>query len=330
MARADDRADRVRYGRELELVVDRPEARFAAWYEMFPRSQGKAPGKSATFDDCIERLADVAALGFDVVYLVPIHPIGRVNRKGRDNAVVATPEDPGSPYAIGAAEGGHTAVNPELGTLDDFRRFVRAAAELGMEVALDFAIQCAPDHPWVRRAPGVVPIPPRRLDPLRREPAEEIRGHRQCRFLQPRPRGVVDGVARHRAVLDRPGGAHLPRRQPAHQAAAVLGVADPRSEGALPRGDLPVGGFHAAEDDAGAGQGRVHPVLHLFHLAQHKAGIDRIPDRTGPRPGEGIFPAQFLHQHARHPAGLSAGGRPAGVPHPAGAGGHAVAGLRHL
>jgi starch synthase (maltosyl-transferring) len=149
MARADDRGDRARYGRELEFVVDRPGALFAAWYEMFPRSQGKMQGTSATFDDCIERLADVAALGFDVVYLVPIHPIGRVNRKGRDNAVTATSDDPGSPYAIGAAEGGHTAVNPELGTLDDFRRFVRAAAELGIEVALDFAIQCAPDHPWV-------------------------------------------------------------------------------------------------------------------------------------------------------------------------------------
>ena len=149
MARADDRGDRVRYGRELEFVVDRPEALFAAWYEMFPRSQGKIPGKSATFDDCIERLADVAALGFDVVYLVPIHPIGRVNRKGRDNAVKATLDDPGSPYAIGASEGGHIAVNPDLGTLDDFRRFVRAAAELGLDVALDFAIQCAPDHPWI-------------------------------------------------------------------------------------------------------------------------------------------------------------------------------------
>ena len=149
MARADDRADRVRYVRDLELVVDRPEARFAAWYEMFPRSQGKAPGKSATFDDCIERLADVAALGFDTVYLVPIHPIGRVNRKGRDNAVTAAADDPGSPYAIGAAEGGHTAVDPGLGTVADFRRFVAAAAGLGIEVALDFAIQCAPDHPWV-------------------------------------------------------------------------------------------------------------------------------------------------------------------------------------
>jgi starch synthase (maltosyl-transferring) len=149
MARADPRADPARYARELEFVVDRPEARFAAWYEMFPRSQGKAPGKSASFDDCIERLGDVAALGFDVVYLVPIHPIGRVNRKGRDNNPAAKPGEPGSPYAIGAAEGGHRAVDPGLGTLAEFRRFVAAAAELGIEVALDFAIQCAPDHPWV-------------------------------------------------------------------------------------------------------------------------------------------------------------------------------------
>ncbi|HTT80687.1 MAG TPA: maltotransferase domain-containing protein [Stellaceae bacterium] len=153
MAHADERADAVRGGRELDLVVDRIEARFAAWYEMFPRSQGHVPGKSATFDDMIARLADIAALGFDVVYLAPIHPIGRVNRKGRDNAVVAAPGDPGSPYAIGSAEGGHRAVHPELGTLADFRRFVTAAAEFGIEVALDFAIQCAPDHPWVRDHP---------------------------------------------------------------------------------------------------------------------------------------------------------------------------------
>jgi starch synthase (maltosyl-transferring) len=159
MARAGERGDRALYGRVLELIVDRPEARFAAWYEMFPRSQGRIPGRSASFDDCIARLGEVAALGFDVVYLVPIHPIGRTNRKGRDNAVVAAPGDPGSPYAIGGevgggdagsgATGGHRAVHPELGTLDDFRRFVGAAAALGIEVALDFAVQCAPDHPWV-------------------------------------------------------------------------------------------------------------------------------------------------------------------------------------
>ncbi len=151
--RAAQREGVVRYPGELEVVVDRKAARFAAWYEMFPRSQGREPGRSATFDDCIARLPEIAALGFDTVYLVPIHPIGRINRKGRDNSTRAQPGDPGSPYAIGSAEGGHRAIDPELGTLADFRRFVRAAAAAGIEVALDFAVQCAPDHPWVREHP---------------------------------------------------------------------------------------------------------------------------------------------------------------------------------
>ncbi len=153
MARVAARPDPTRYPRELEVVVDRKAARFSAWYEMFPRSQGHEPGKSANFDDCIARLPQIAELGFDVVYLPPIHPIGRVNRKGKDNAPRALPGDPGSPYAIGAEEGGHCAVEPGLGTLADFRRFLGAAAALGMEVALDFAVQCAPDHPWVRAHP---------------------------------------------------------------------------------------------------------------------------------------------------------------------------------
>jgi starch synthase (maltosyl-transferring) len=153
MERCQPRGYAVRYPRELEIIVDRKAGRFAAWYEMFPRSQGKVPGKGASFDDCIARLPEIAALGFDVVYLVPIHPIGRVNRKGKNNSTVAEPGDPGSPYAIGSAEGGHRAINPELGTLSDFRRFVSAAAAVGIEVALDFAIQCAPDHPWVREHP---------------------------------------------------------------------------------------------------------------------------------------------------------------------------------
>ncbi len=153
MARAPDRSDATRYGRELEVIVDRPLARCAAWYEMFPRSQGKVPGQSATFDDCIARLPEIAAMGFDVVYLPPIHPIGRVNRKGRDNSLKAAPGDPGSPYAIGAAEGGHDAVHPELGGIEGFRRFLAAARALGLEVALDFAVQAAPDHPWVESHP---------------------------------------------------------------------------------------------------------------------------------------------------------------------------------
>jgi starch synthase (maltosyl-transferring) len=153
MARSPDRGTAARYDRTLEVTVDRVRARFAAWYEMFPRSQGTTPGKGATFKDCERRLAELRDMGFDVVYFVPIHPIGRIHRKGKNNAVVAEPGEPGSPYAIGAAEGGHTAVHPDLGTLDDFRRLVAAAHEHGMDVALDFAIQCSPDHPWIEEHP---------------------------------------------------------------------------------------------------------------------------------------------------------------------------------
>jgi starch synthase (maltosyl-transferring) len=153
MARAQPRPDLTRYDRELEVVADRPEAGFAAWYELFPRSQGRIAGRHGTFEDCIERLPDVRRMGFDVVYLPPIHPIGRSARKGPDNALVAGPGDPGSPWAIGGPEGGHTAVHPELGTIEAFRRLVKTAQGLGLEIALDFAIQCSPDHPWVREHP---------------------------------------------------------------------------------------------------------------------------------------------------------------------------------
>jgi len=153
IGRLQERPDATRFDRELEVVVDRPRARFASWYELFPRSQSKTPGRHGTLDDCIERLPDVRRMGFDVVYLPPVHPIGRTGRKGRNNALVAAPGDPGSPWAIGGPEGGHTAVHPELGTLEDFRRFVAAADELGMEVALDLAFQCSPDHPWLREQP---------------------------------------------------------------------------------------------------------------------------------------------------------------------------------
>ena len=135
------------------LVIDPLLARAGAWYEMFPRSQSAIAGQHGTFDDCIPRLPELAALGFDVIYFPPIHPIGRIHRKGADNALVAGPDDPGSPYAIGAREGGHDAIHPELGTLEDFRRLVAACRDLGMEVALDYAIQFSPDHPWLTQHP---------------------------------------------------------------------------------------------------------------------------------------------------------------------------------
>jgi starch synthase (maltosyl-transferring) len=120
---------------------------------MFPRSQGTIPGRSATFKDCEARLPAIQAMGFDVLYLPPIHPIGRTNRKGRNNSLLARPTDPGSPYAIGNELGGHDAVDPGLGTVEDFDRFVRAVHDRGMEIALDFAINCAPDHPYVTQHP---------------------------------------------------------------------------------------------------------------------------------------------------------------------------------
>jgi starch synthase (maltosyl-transferring) len=148
-----DRSGATRYDRELEVVADRVLARFAAWYEMFPRSQGRLPGRHGTLRDCIERLPDIAGMGFDVIYLPPIHPIGVSFRKGKNNSLTAGPDDPGSPWAIGNEHGGHKAVEPALGTLEDFRAFVRAARQAGMEVALDYALQCSPDHPYVKEHP---------------------------------------------------------------------------------------------------------------------------------------------------------------------------------
>lgn len=147
--------DLLTRGQPYRVWVDRPLARFGAWYEMFPRSTGgwdpagnPLHGTLATAASALPRIAE---MGFDVVYLPPIHPIGKVHRKGRDNTTVAEPGDVGSPWAIGSDEGGHDAVHPDLGSFDDFDRFVARASELGLEVALDLALQCAPDHPWVRR-----------------------------------------------------------------------------------------------------------------------------------------------------------------------------------
>jgi starch synthase (maltosyl-transferring) len=151
-AASDQQTDLTRSA-TMPLVADRPLARAGAWYEMVPRSQGSVPGRHGTFDDCIARLPEIASLGFDVVYLTPIHPIGRTNRKGRNNAITAKPGDPGSFYAIGSADGGHDAIHPGLGTLADFRRFIAACADHGMEVAMDFAVQCSPDHPWIAEHP---------------------------------------------------------------------------------------------------------------------------------------------------------------------------------
>jgi len=153
MHRLDDHPFEAVSAVAYPVWVDRSQACHSSWYELFPRSQAVEPGRHGTFDDVIARLPDVREMGFDVLYLPPIHPIGQRNRKGRNNSLRAEPGDVGSPYAIGAASGGHDAIEPQLGSLDDFLRLVDAAAAHGMELALDFAIQCSPDHPWLAQHP---------------------------------------------------------------------------------------------------------------------------------------------------------------------------------
>jgi len=137
----------------LAVWVDRPRALYGSWYELFPRSEGATKTTSGTLKQAAERLPAIAAMGFDVVYLPPIHPIGHTHRKGANNTVEAGPHDPGSPWAIGSEAGGHDAVHPDLGTIEDFDDFVARAGELGLEVALDYALNCSPDHPWVKEHP---------------------------------------------------------------------------------------------------------------------------------------------------------------------------------
>ncbi|HST04192.1 MAG TPA: alpha-1,4-glucan--maltose-1-phosphate maltosyltransferase [Chloroflexia bacterium] len=153
MLRNADKDGGITYDRELDVVVEPVRARFGAWYEFFPRSCWEKDCTHGTFKICEDRLPYIKELGFDVVYLPPIHPIGHTRRKGKNNNVVAQADDVGSPWAIGSELGGHKAINPDLGTLQDFTRFVQKAAKLGMQVALDIAFQCSPDHPYVKEHP---------------------------------------------------------------------------------------------------------------------------------------------------------------------------------
>ena len=256
------------YCRELEVVVDRPAARFAAWYEMFPRSAGTDPTRGATFAEAADRLPAIADMGFDVVYLPPIHPIGRAFRKGKNNTLAAGPDDPGVPYAIGSEEGGHDAIEPGLGTLDDFRAFVARAASLGMEVALDVAVQASPDHPWAKEHPEWFTIRPDGTIRYAENPPKKYQDIYPINFDSPDWRElwlelrrvilfwVEQGVKTFR--VDNP-----------HTKPTVFWewlIADVQR--AAPGRDLPLRGVHAAEGDEVAGQGGLHAELHLLHLAQ--------------------------------------------------------------
>ena len=221
-------------------------------------------------------------MGFDVLYLPPIHPIGRRNRKGRNNALSAQPGDPGSPYAIGAASGGHEAVHPQLGGIEAFRRLLRPPPTHGIEVAFDFAVHSSRRPSLAQRTSGLVRLARRR----HRSATRRIR-RRNTRTsstsistAKDARAGAVAGAARRGAGLGGRGRQDLPGGQPAYQAAAVLGVADRRHPRARSRRDLPRRGVHAPGDDVPAGQDRLFAKLHLLHLAQQQGGADRVLHRA--------------------------------------------------
>jgi starch synthase (maltosyl-transferring) len=153
MAKYPDTVSTVTSERELTVIVDRRKALFSTWYELFPRSCSPDAGRHGTFKDCERLLPQIARMGFDILYLPPIHPIGKTNRKGKNNSLEVQPDDVGSPWAIGSSEGGHKAVHPQLGTLEDFEGLAKSADNSGLEIAMDLAFQCSPDHPYVKEHP---------------------------------------------------------------------------------------------------------------------------------------------------------------------------------
>ncbi len=345
------RADRREFATRPDVVfpvdAERSAASFAAWYELFPRSLGNPPGAPAThhgtFDDVIDRLPAVRAMGFDVLYFPPIHPIGRRNRKGRNNSLVAGDDDPGSPYAIGSPDGGHDALHPGLGTFDDFRRLRDAALANGLELALDFAIQCSPDHPWLKDHPGwfawrpdgslrYAENPPKKYeDIVNVDFYTAAKGGDAASALWTALRDVVllwvdQGVKIFR--VDNPHTKPLPFWE------WMIGEVRAQSSGH----DLPVGGVHAAEGDVPAREGRLLAVVHVLHVAPHEAGVHRLPDRTHrARVARGaahraarLLPSELLRQHAGHQSGLPAALRSRGLPDPGRARGDPVGAVGRL
>jgi hypothetical protein len=246
------------------LWVDRERALFGSWYEFFPRSEGASldPPRSGTFASAALRLPAIAEMGFDVVYIPPVHPIGTTFRKGPNNTLTPGPGDPGVPWAIGSSEGGHDSIHPDLGTMDDFDAFVATAKSTVGDPAS-----------------GVVHHPRRRQHRLRGESAEEVPRHLPAELRQ-RLRGSVRRNRAGRSVVDEPRSSDLPGRQPAHQAGPVLGRTTQRHPRDRPGRVVLGGGVYEAGHDARAGEGRLPSVVHLLHLAQYQAGTRALPHRA--------------------------------------------------
>ncbi len=316
------------------FFVDRERALFSSWYEFFPRSEGayvdEKTGKvvSGTFRTAAERLPAVAAMGFDVIYLPPIHPIGEVNRKGANNTLTPTPDDVGSPWAIGSKDGGHDAIHPDLGTFADFDAFVEQARAVGLEVALDFALQAAPDHPWATEHPEWFTTRADGTIAYAENPPKKYQDIYPINFDND-PDGIyaeIERLLRHWMSH----GVRIFRVDNPHTKPVVfwewLLAPDPRHR---PGRGVPLRGVHDAPDDAGARDGGLPPELHLLHLAQHPQRDRDLPARGLARDLRGAA-AELLREHPGHPARVPAVRRPAGVQDPCRDRGHRVAQLGRL
>ena len=304
------------YETQQRVFVDRERARFSAWYELFPRSTSPIPGKHGTFKTTIAWLPYISQMGFDILYLPPIHPIGATNRKGPNNSPDGAEGDSGSPWAIGGAAGGHKAVAPELGTLADFRGLVEAATRPrhGDGAGHRAAVLARP--PLRQRAPAVVQAPPGRQHSLRREPAQALPGHLPHRLRDRRLAGAVGRARERLPLLDRAGREDLPRRQPAHQAVRVLGVADRAHQGRPPGRPLPGRGVHQpAHHGVRSASCGFSQSYTYFTWRNTKWELERVPHASSRRrrvsdyfrPNFWPNTPDILHEYLQH------GGRPAFV-----------------
>ena len=301
------RASRRRTPTELPLVVDRERARFRTWYELFPRSAAPRAGRARHASRRARRACRTSPrMGFDVAVPAadpPDRP--RCSRKGRNNALDAAPDDVGSPWAIGAAEGGHKAIHPRARHARRLPAPGRAGArEHGIEIALDIAFQCAPDHPYVTRASGVVPQAPRRhASSTPRTRRRSTRTSTRSTSRRDDWRALWDELQERLRLLDRRRACTIFRVDNPHtKPFAFWEWVIARGQARASRRDLPGRGVHAAEGDAPAGQARLHAVVHLLHLAQHQARADRVLHRARARARARVLPAQRVAEHARHPA----------------------------
>ena len=322
-AEAGDRSEPALADETLEIAVDSERATFGSWYELFPRSWGGFAGVEKV-------LPELAQLGFDVLYLPPVHPIGKTHRKGRNNAPSARRADPGSPWAIGSEAGGHTALHPELGGEREFASLTARAAELGIAIALDFAIQCSPDHPWLREHPDWFHRRPDGTLKYAENPPKRYQDIYNVNFDTRGLAGALERAARRRAALGRPGRDRVPRRQPAHQAGAFWEWLIADVQRAHPETVFLAEAFTRPAMMALLAKAGFSQSYTYFTWRNTKAELTEYLTAAHAVRAAAVLPAQLLRQHARHPPCLPRPGRAPGIRGAPRPGRHALPELRPL